>query len=298
MVLSWLPSVMPESHVVQQPAELLDFLLSCRPGVTRTKARQWLKYGSVQVNGQSVARPNHPLHPGDAVSIRGPREMPPRGFLPRGMKVLFEDRSLLVIEKPENLLSMASPTERQKTAYAYLTEYVRRGNRKSRERVWIVHRLDRETSGLMVFAKTEAAKHALQTHWDEVEKTYLAVIEGDLPDREGVFRSYLDESNPLKVYSTPPSERTRHAVTHYRVIKRVARRALVELKLQTGRRNQIRVHLAEAGCPVLGDHRYGSDVDPAGRLALHASSLRLKHPDSGELLVFESPLPKALARLL
>ena len=258
--------------------------------------RQWLKYGSIEVNGRSVTRSDHSLQPGDVVSIRAKGEVRRQGQLPSGIKVLFEDASLIVIEKPENLLSMASATERDKTAYAFLTDYVR-GNPQGPERVWIVHRLDRETSGLMVFAKTEAAKCALQAQWDRTEKRYLAVVERHPPADHGVLRSHLDESGP-KVYSAPRSERTRHAVTHYRVLKRRATRALVELTPETGRRNQIRVHLADAECPIIGDQKYDARTNPARRLGLHAGSLQFTHPLSGELLQFESPLPQDLARLL
>ena len=289
---------MPTSYTVEHPAELLAFLFACRPEVKRTTVRQWLKYGSVQVNGRSITRSNHPLQTGDSVSIRAKGEVRAEGLLPPGMTVLFEDASLIVIEKPEHLLSMASATERDKTAYAFLTDYVRRGNPQSRERVWIVHRLDRESSGLMVFAKTEAVKRALQAHWSKAEKRYLAVVEGNPPADHGVLRSHLDESGPFKVRSARPSERTRHAVTHYRVMKRIATRALIELTPETGRRNQIRVHLADAGCPIIGDHKYEARTNPARRLGLHASHLEFKHPLSGELLRFESPLPQDLTRLL
>ncbi len=260
--------------------------------------RQWLKHGAVQVNGQSVTRTNHPLQAGDVVSIGTGGEVRAAGLLPPGMKVLFEDASLIVIEKPENLLSMASATEREKTAYFFLTAYVRRGQRQSQHRVWIVHRLDRETSGLMVFAKTETAKHALQADWDNVEKRYLAVVEGKPPADQGVFSSHLDETGPFKVFSAPRSKRTRYAVTRYRVMKRIAARTLLELTLETGRRNQIRVHLADANCPLIGDHKYEAHTNPARRLGLHAASLKLKHPLTGDLLEFESPLPDVLARLL
>jgi 23S rRNA pseudouridine1911/1915/1917 synthase len=289
---------MPAPHIVERPAELLAFLVSCRPEVKRTTVRQLLKHGSVQVNGRSITRFNHPLQTGDVVSIRTKGEVCAEGLLPPGMEVLFEDASLIVIEKPENLLSMASETERDKTVYAFLTDYVRHGNPRSRERVWIVHRLDRETSGLMVFAKTEAAKRALQANWHKVDKRYLAVVEGTPPADHGVLRSHLDESGPFKVYSAPFGKRTRHAVTNYRVMKQIATRTLIELTPETGRRNQIRVHLADAECPIIGDHKYGARTNPARRLGLHASSLQFKHPLSGELLRFESPLPQDLARLV
>ncbi len=289
---------MPTSHIVEHPAELLTFLFACCPDVKKTKVRQWLKHGSVHVNEQSVTRFDHPLQAGDVVSIRAQGEARAKSLLPSGMQVLFEDASLIVIEKPENLLSMASAGERDKTAYACLTEYVRRGKRQGSERVWIVHRLDRETSGLMVFAKTESAKRTLQGDWHKADKRYLAVVEGSPPAEHGTLQSHLNEDGPFKVYSVAPSKRTRHAVTHYRVVKRNASRTLLELTLETGRRNQIRVHLADAKCPVVGDRKYGAQTNPARRLGLHASLLHFKHPLSGELLVFESPLPEKLARLV
>jgi 23S rRNA pseudouridine1911/1915/1917 synthase len=290
--------VMLASHTVEQPSELLAFLFACRPEVKRTKVRQWLKFGSVQVNGQSVTRSNHALEPGDLVSIVPKDQVRPDGLLPPGIKVLFEDASLIVIEKPHNLLSVASAAERDKTAYSFLTHYVRYGNSQSPARVWVVHRLDRETSGLMVFAKSEAAKHALQTNWHKAEKRYLAVVKGTPPADHGVLDSHLDESGPFKVYSAAPSEKTRHAVTHYRLLKRSEFRSLIELTPKTGRRNQLRVHLADAECPIVGDRKYGARSNPARRLALHASYLQFEHPVSGEPQKFESPLPRKLARLL
>lgn len=289
---------MPASHTVEHPVELLTFVFTCHSDVKKVKVRQWLKYGSVKVNGRSITRFNHRLQAGDVVSIRGKDEVLSESLLPRGMTVLFEDASIVVIEKPAHLLSMASATERNKTAYTYLTDYVRRGNPQSPKRVWIVHRLDRETSGLMIFAKSEEAKHVLQASWLQAEKCFLAVVEGDLPADRGVLNSHLEERGPLTAYSAPPSERTRLAATNYRVLKRSATCALVELTPQTGCRNQIRVHLADAKCPIIGDRKYKALTNPARRLALHASFLQFPHPLSGEILKFTSRLPRALSRLV
>ena len=286
-------------QLVDQPAELLAFLFSCHADVKKAKVRQWLKHGAIQVNGRSITRFNHPLQAGDVVSIRDKKEILAAGVLPFGMHILFEDASLVVIEKPAGLLSMASETERERTAYAYLTEYVRYGTPRNTDRVWIIHRLDRETSGLMVFAKSEGAKLTLQGEWNEADKRYLAVVEGNQIADEGLIASHLDESQPYLVYSVrQPNERTRPAVTNYRVLKRGPDNALLELNLKTGRRNQIRVHLADAKCPVVGDNKYGARTNPARRLALHASLLQFPHPLSGELLRFESPLPPELASLV
>ena len=256
------------------------------------------RFAPVTVNGQPVSQFDHLLRPGDTVAIRTDRFAVPQTRLSSGLQIYFEDAHLLVIEKPAGLLSIASAAEPERTAYFQLTEYLRHKHPRSRERVWIVHRLDRETSGLMVFAKTAPAKEVLQSAWDTFEKRYQAVVEGRMPSQEGVLSSDLDESNPHHVAVRPPSSRTRHAVTRYRVLKSAAQRSLVELTLETGRRTQIRVQLAHAGCPVVGDEKYGAKTDPAGRLGLHACFLRFRHPITGQELRFTSPLPKPLVRLV
>jgi 23S rRNA pseudouridine1911/1915/1917 synthase len=288
---------MPTSHTVGQPSELLAFLFACHPDVKRTKVRQWLKHGAVHINGRPVTRTNHPLQVGDRVSIAGRDQARTHTAPPRGIRIVFEDDWLIVIEKPAKLLSMASAGERQRTAYALLTDYVRGGNPRSPSRVWIVHRLDRETSGLMVFAKTEEAKRALQADWQQTVKRYLAIVEGHPPSDEGELRSHLDERNPLKVYGNAEGKGTRQAVTRYRTLRKGTDWALLELLLETGRRHQIRVQLADAGCPVVGDAAYQAATDPVGRLALHASELQFRHPHSGQPLHFQSRLPRRLARL-
>ena len=285
-------------HTAQKSSELLPFLFASHPEVKRTKVRQWLKFGSVQVNGQTNVHAKFALHKGDVVSIQPKPDVRAGNILPPGMSIVFEDDSVLVIEKPENLLSMASAAVRGRTAYSYLTDYIRGGAPHSQKRIWIVHRLDRETSGLMLFAKTEAAKQTLQANWQQTEKRYQALVEGKMPEERGTMSSHLDETGPFKVYSAPESDRTRHAVTHYVVVRKTANMQLVELNLETGRRNQIRVHLADAGCPIIGDTKYDATTNPAGRLGLHANLLQFTHPVSGKVLKFDSPLPADLARVL
>jgi 23S rRNA pseudouridine1911/1915/1917 synthase len=289
---------MPKPSTVQQPAKLLAHCFAAWPEVKKTQVRQWLKFQAITVNGRATSQFDHALAPGDIVAVRTDRFAAPKAALGSGMKIYFEDAHLIVIEKPADLLSIASESESEKTAYFQLTEYVRQNRPRAKERVWIVHRLDRETSGLMVFAKTAQAKEILQSAWDEFEKIYEAVVEGHLAEPRGTFESHLDESNPFKVVSTKASAATRHAVTHYRVLGRSEWRSLVQLTLDTGRRHQIRVQLAEAGCPIVGDKKYGAKSDPAKRLGLHACALRFRHPVTREELRFESPLPKELARLV
>ena len=284
--------------MAKQAGPLLATLFTAWPKEKKKQIRTWLKFQAITVNGRPVSQFDHPLKPGDQVAVRTDRFATPKTRLPSGLKIYLEDAHLLVVEKPEGLLSISSPAEPEKTAFFQLTEYLRHKHPRSRERVWIVHRLDRETSGLMMFAKTAPAKEALQSKWDTFAKRYEAVVEGRLPAQAGVLESDLDESNPHHVAVRPKSERTRHAVTQYRVLKAGPRRSLVELTLETGRRHQIRVQLAEAGCPIVGDEKYGAKTDPAGRLGLHACFLRFRHPVTGEELHFTSPLPKPLVRLV
>jgi 23S rRNA pseudouridine1911/1915/1917 synthase len=284
-------------RTVSEPAPLLPFLFEAFSEAKKTKVRQWLKYGGVLVNGQVVKKHDHELKSGDLISIQPPKAPPreQRVPLPAGLRALHEDDDIIVIEKAAGWLTIAKDNGKGRNVYAALMDYVRSAN--PRQRVWIVHRLDQDTSGLLVFAKNEEAKHTLQENWQEFEKRYLAVVEGAPPKKEGTLRSHLDESNPLRVRSAPPSEATREAVTHYRVLKQAQGRSLVELTLETGRRHQIRVQLADARCPVLGDDRYGAGKTPeARRLALHAAVLTFHHPADDREMTFESPLPSELAK--
>ena len=191
---------MPPARTVAQPAELLPYLFETWADTKKKTVREWLKFGSVTVNGKVITQFNHKLKPGDTVGIRQKGLAAPETKLPSGIRIRHEDLDIIVIEKPAGLLSIASASEEDKTAYASLTEHVRQGSKQSRERVWIVHRLDRETSGLMVFAKNEKAKQALQQGWDAVEKRYFAIVEGTPPAESGLLDDHLDEANPLKVY--------------------------------------------------------------------------------------------------
>jgi 23S rRNA pseudouridine1911/1915/1917 synthase len=286
------------TRTVASAAPLLEFLFAAWPETKKKQVRGWLKTGAVAVNGRSTTQFDHALHPGDAVSIQSGGFAAPQTSLTHGLRIRHEDEDILVIEKPAGLLSIATPSEPRKTAYALLTEHVRRGNRQSRTRVWIVHRLDRETSGLMVFAKSEAAKRALQENWDEAEKKYLAVVEGAPPAAAGLLESQLDESDDFKVRVVEKGPSARLARTRYRVMKKGAITSLLALTLETGRRHQIRVQLAEIGCPIVGDGRYGAKTNPARRVALHATKLSFRHPTDGEMMRLESPLPGELGRLV
>ena len=226
-----------------------------------------------------------------------------RGHQPRGLTILYEDRDLLVVDKSSGLLTMSSDRVRDKTAYSFLNDYVRKGVQKSRNRVFIVHRLDRETSGVLVFAKHEEAKHFLQDSWTDFQKTYYAVVRGKMPAAGGEIESYLAESGVHKMYVSPDPKRGKLAKTAYRVVRETQNFSLLEVDLLTGRKHQIRVHLADEGCPVVGDKKYGaasSGGEPPGikRLALHATSLTLKHPHSKQTMTFTAEIPSPFESLL
>lgn len=232
-------------------------------------------------------------------------KLPPKKYHPKGISFLYEDRDILVVDKASGLLTVSSEKVRENTAYFLLNNYVRKGNAKSPHRVFIVHRLDRDTSGVLVFAKSEKAKHFLQDQWHEFEKTYYAVVEGEPPESEGVVSSYLAENSIHKVYSTTDKKRGKLAKTAYQVLKQGQGNSLLKIDLLTGRKNQIRVHLADLGCPVVGDKKYRPEdmkkeapsPQPGGhqrkraRLALHSASLSLVHPFSKKKMTFDTIIP-------
>jgi RluA family pseudouridine synthase len=208
---------------------------------------------------------------------------------PSGLEILHEDRDIIVVNKEAGLLTVGTGRDAARTAHASLTNYVRKGNPKSFERVFIVHRLDRDTSGVLVFARTMEAKIKLQTTWEQSNKFYLAFVEGHPEPEKGTISSHLVENSALRVYSTKDPKAGKLAHTRYEVIRKTKDRALLKIELLTGRKNQIRVHLADKGWPIVGDSKYG----PKGpeRLALHSLSLTLNHPHTGELLTFEAAPP-------
>jgi tRNA pseudouridine32 synthase/23S rRNA pseudouridine746 synthase/23S rRNA pseudouridine1911/1915/1917 synthase len=218
--------------------------------------------------------------------------------LPRGLEILYMDDDILVISKPAGLLTVGTDTNRSKTVYYCLTDFVRKGNPKSRNRIFIVHRLDRETSGVIVFAKNEDAKFALQSDWENTQKKYLAVVYGQLAKKQGTIKSYLAENKMFKVYSTDDPTKGKLAHTAYKVLKETPHVSLLEIALLTGRKNQIRVHLADIGHPIIGDRKYGKPKDPYKRMALHADSITFKHPVTGKMMTFEAQMPSEFKRFL
>ncbi|MBI4844044.1 MAG: RluA family pseudouridine synthase [Nitrospirae bacterium] len=276
---------------IKSSGSLIDYLT--RIGYTRTKVKQLVKHRAIKVNGSAAGSHDMLLSEGDSVSVskEGRDKRAAKAVPPMGIKVIYEDEGLIVIEKPAGLLTIASEKEKEKTAYFQLNEFFRLRKPSSKERVFIIHRLDRETSGLIVFAKNEKVKKALQEGWAEVDKRYYAVVEGSPLKAESEIKSFLKETKSLKVYSDRHSKDGKPAVTKYRVIRRGPSYSLLEIVLETGRKNQIRVHLSDIGHPVAGDKKYGAKANPFKRLGLHACLLSFRHPVTGARLHFKSKLP-------
>ena len=216
---------------------------------------------------------------------------PSKKHQPRGLTLLHEDRDILVVDKMSGLLTMSNEKVKVNTAYYLLTNYVRKGNPKSRNRIFIVHRLDRDTSGVIVFAKNENAKRYLQGEWQGFTKKYYAVVHGTLPEKEGVISSYLAENRIHRMYSVDDPKKGKLARTGYKVLRESKKYSLLEIDLLTGRKNQIRVHFSEKGCPVAGDKVYGEKEKGIKRLALHAASITILHPHTKEKMTFEAKVP-------
>ena len=281
-------------YTVPAPVSLGTFLVRAFPDASGRTRKQMLAGGRVRVNGTITRVARTALATGDVVEI-GARE--PRSAAPPRVPVVYEDEHVIVADKPAGLLTIATERERVRTAYAYLMAHAR--TRKPPGRVFVVHRLDRLASGLLVFATSADAKRALQAQFaaHTVERTYLVVVEGRPARPEGTITSRLLDDAPGRVRETHDAGRGRAAVTHWRVRRARARHTLLEVRLETGRRNQIRVHLAGLGHPIAGDAPYGGRTDPFGRLALHAQVLGFDHPRTGVRLRFVSPAPAAFTKV-
>jgi 23S rRNA pseudouridine1911/1915/1917 synthase len=276
--------------VTKTKGNVLEFLAEV--GYSKTKAKQLLKYRAVFIGNMPVSGHNHTLMPGDEIIIKSEKEMGKEDKSCPGLTIIHEDEAIIVIDKSAGLLTIATEKEKTKTAYYRLTAWLKERSGSSRERIFIVHRLDRETSGLLVFAKDEPVKRTLQDNWKEVEKKYTAIVEGVPKEKSGRIASNLRETKFLRVYSVRDSNgEGKPSVTNYKLLKATDDCAALEITLETGRKNQIRVHLSDIGHPVVGDKKYGANTDPLKRLALHANYLAFTHPVSGERMEFQSKMP-------
>jgi len=273
---------------------LLDALAEIFPDSSKTTLRQMLQSGRIRVNAEVEKNAKLELDPGDVIEIG---EKSSRVTLPPELSLLHEDDDIIVVIKANGLLTVATERERENTAQAYLNVYLKE---KREERIHVVHRLDRETSGVLLFAKNFETRQRLKDRFAEhdIDRVYVAIIEGSMDAPEGTIRSHLLEMNDLRMASVDAHPDAKLAVTHYRTIESNGQYSMLEVTLETGRKNQIRAHLTEAGHPVVGDQLYGSSINPMGRLGLHAKLLGFAHPTTGERMTFTAPVPKVFRALV
>ena len=281
---------------VEEPSELMQFLIEKLPGKSRNNIKSLLAGKQVFVDGKAVKQFNHQLLPGQQVNIRWSRVSAEKKF--RNITVIYEDKDIIVIDKHAGLLSVATDHEKYKTAYNMVSLYLK--DKGQEDKLFVVQRLDRESSGLMVFARNEKIQHILQSDWNKIisKMVYLALVEG-VPDKpEGTISSYLKENTSRIVHSSQNPKDGAKAVTHYQVIKFSKLYSLLKITMDTSRKNQLRVHMSNLGHPVAGDKKYGAKTSPIGRLGLHAWGLAFNHPVNSEPLQFETPIPRKFLRLM
>ena len=275
------------SWVAKSDSNLLDALVQLAPDSSKNSLRSWIKQGRIDVEGRMVKNPTVEVKKGSTISL-GSRKQ----FINFSIEILHEDKSLIVIHKPEGILSVGTDYSPHKNAHGFIKR------RSPGKNVYPVHRLDRETSGVMMFAYTEQAKEHLKKQFEEhsIQREYTAIVEGNLKENSGTWRSFLVEDAAYFVRSTERQDMGKEAITHYSTIQKSKFTTTLKLTLETGKKNQIRVHCSEAGHPVLGDEKYGSRCLNAPRVYLHATVLGFIHPDTGRPMLFDrKPSPEFLA---
>ncbi len=282
----------PLSFVVKEKDTLLSFLLKNIKNMSRNSVKNLLSKKQISVDGKTVTQFDYPLHSGQTVALAPVKQnaLPPLPF-----DIIYEDNEIIVIDKPAGLLSIATEKEKLHTAYHIVNEYVKQKNKHGR--IFIVHRLDKDTSGVLLFAKTDEAKRLFQDNWEEISKLrrYLAVVEGKPEKDSDTIISTLLETETHLVYSGKGGKK---AVTHYKTIKTSGEFSLLDVNIETGRKNQIRVHMKDIGTPVTGDKKYGAEKNPMKRLGLHACELQITHPKNGKELCFKAKTPKEFKKVM
>lgn len=280
-------------YVVKEPSELLAWLIENLRD-SRTKIKATLSGKGIKVNGKIVTQFDYPLVPGMKIAVSKTKQN--NQFKNHYIKLVYEDRYLVVIEKKPGILSMAAGHS-SLNVKTVLDNYFKQTRQRCQAHV--VHRLDRETSGLMIYAKDKQTELALEADWHNIvfDRRYVAVLSGEVVDNEGTIANWLKDNKSYVTYSSPVDNGGKYAVTHFHVLARTYEHSLVEFKLETGRKNQIRVHAADMGHPVCGDIKYGNGDDPLGRLCLHAFKLCFYHPINHRPMEFETELPQTFRKL-
>ncbi|MBD5194777.1 MAG: RluA family pseudouridine synthase [Bacteroidales bacterium] len=276
---------------------LMDFIIEAMPDAKRNDVKKWLRYGHLMVNGVVGRTFDVPVLPGAEVALNLSRPFPV--FSHPRIDLIYEDDDVMVINKGYGMLSVGTASKKkEENAYDIMRAYVK--NVDPRNKLWVVHRLDRHTTGLMMFAKSEKAHEVLRHNWNNIilERLYVALLEGYLEQDKGFVKSRLTENSQYVVYSTDVPGEGRIAVTHYEVMGRGNGYTLAHFSLDTGRKNQIRVHAADMGHPIAGDRKYGAQTSPIHRLALHAQTLRFAHPITKKDMNFQSPVPREFSGVI
>ena len=284
-----------KQYKVTKECELLEFLLETFKNQSRNSVKSLLSSHRVSVDGAPTSQFNFKLYPEDTIIIsNSPIRRKTRSNLP----IIYEDDDIIVINKPSGLLSIASDNEKSSTAYRMLSDYVQQKDKHNR--IFVVHRLDEDTSGVLMVAKNVKIQQALQNNWNDIVKKrgYYAIVEGEMEKKSDTIKSYLKKNSQNLMYSSKKAGDGQLAITHYKVIKSNGTYSLLDVNIDTGRKNQIRVHLGEKGHYIIGDDKYGKPANPIKRLGLHAYELDLIHPLTGKLMKFTSPMPKEFGILM
>lgn len=277
---------------INKPITLLAFLNEKYPDSPRTRIKKILQSGNIIVNGMPVTLHSHELKPGDSVEIIKTGIVSSKE--PAPFTVLFEDQYLIAVDKPAGIST--SSVDGSRNVRDELSAYLR-DQSKGKFRAWVIHRLDKEVSGIVLFAKTEEIMDKVKENWDETEKHYYALVEGAPPQSSGTIKSWLVEDGRQKVHSTGNTENGKLAITDYKVIKSLDKYTLLDITTLTGRKNQIRVHLSDSGCPIVGDRKYGANADFIRRVRLHAYSLTFPHPVKGPPVTIRTRMPEGFLQL-
>lgn len=282
---------------VSDPTQLLDLLIAKEVRKSRNAIKSLLVHKQIKVNDKLITQFDFELKAGDKVTIMKFDQSRKEKKL-TGLKIVFEDDDLIVIDKEAGFLSVSTDKEKQRTVYGVLNQYVKKRNKNLR--VFVLHRLDREASGLMVFAKSAELQEMFQRNWDVLvkEHVFTVVVEGRPKEKQGTITSWLTENKNFVMLSSPTDNGGLKSVTHYKTVKSIGRYTMLDISLDTRRKNQIRVQLQSIGHSVVGDKKYGGSNNPIKRIALHAKGLLLKHPTTGGMLEFISTPPKAIQGLV
>lgn len=272
---------------ITKPTTLIEFLAEQYPDSPRTRIKKLLQQGNIRCNNRSVTLHSYKLSAGDVVEINTHGGTAAKAALP--FPVLFEDQHIMVVEKPVGIST--SSTDGSTSVQWIISQFLKEQT-KGKMRAFVVHRLDKEVSGVLLLAKSHSAMNRIKEKWKETEKRYYALVEGKPAKPDGTIESWLVEDKSLKVHSTYESSKAKFSVTHYRTLKQIKQYTLLDVNLETGRKNQIRVHLHDIGCPIVGDRKYGASTDFVRRIRLHAYYLSFPHPFTGERIIVESPMPE------